>query len=173
MTITGTAWPTSTAVKFGTAVWPTIVSNPGHADRGHQPGGHCRHGGRDGGDGGRDVGHSAADQFTYVAAPTVTASVRVGPATGGTTVTITGTTWPAPRRWISAASFGDDRPAIPTRRSWSPVPAGRSGTVDVTVRRRGRHVGHSRRPISSPMYAPCRRRRHQSQRRGRSAAAPR
>ena len=35
---------------------------------------------------------SAADQFTYVAAPTVTSlSPTSGPATGGTAVTITGT----------------------------------------------------------------------------------
>ena len=85
MTITGTGFTGATAVEFGTTAATTFTVVSRHLDHRHLPG--------------RPTGTvdvtvttpggtsatSAADQFTYVAAPTVTAvSPTSGPATGGT-----------------------------------------------------------------------------------------
>ncbi len=76
---------------------------------------------------------SFADQFTYVAAPTVTGvSPNSGPTAGGTTVTITGTGFTG----ASAVDFGMD-PAtgltvVNDTTITADSPAG-NGTVDVTV----------------------------------------
>src|SRR5205814_1761774 len=77
---------------------------------------------------------SSADQFTYVAAPTVTSvSPTSGPTAGGTAVTITGTNFTG----ASAVKFGaNDATAFtvssPTSIS-ATAPAGSAGTVDVKV----------------------------------------
>jgi IPT/TIG domain len=76
---------------------------------------------------------SAADQYTYVAAPTVTSvSPTGGPTAGGTTVTITGTNLTG----ASAVKFGATNATNVSVKSATNVtaaaPAG-SGTVDVTV----------------------------------------
>ena len=79
---------------------------------------------------------SAADQFTYVAAPTVTSiSPTTGPAIGGTTVVITGTNFAAANA-TGAVRFGATV-ATYTINSNTQItatsPAGSAGTVDVTV----------------------------------------
>ncbi|MFA7405774.1 MAG: IPT/TIG domain-containing protein, partial [Pelobacteraceae bacterium] len=75
----------------------------------------------------------ASDQFTYVAAPTVTGiSPSSGPATGGTSVVITGTNLTA----ATAVKFGSTNAASFSVNSATQItatsPAG-SGTVDITV----------------------------------------
>ncbi|CAN7403178.1 IPT/TIG domain-containing protein [Aminobacter sp. LjRoot7] len=76
---------------------------------------------------------SAADQFTYVAAPTVTSiTPTAGPTSGGTTVIITGTNFSA----ASAVNFGGTAATGFAINSATQItatsPAG-TGTVDVTV----------------------------------------
>jgi hypothetical protein len=75
----------------------------------------------------------AADQFTYIVAPGVTGiSPSSGPATGGTSVTITGTNFTG----ATAVRFGGSNAGSFTVNSSTQItasaPAG-SGTVDVTV----------------------------------------
>ncbi|AYV46331.1 hypothetical protein CFHF_15635 [Caulobacter flavus] len=77
---------------------------------------------------------SAADQFTYVAAPTVTSiSPTAGPIGGGTTVIITGTGLSG----ATAVTFGGTAATGYTVNSGSQItataPAGAVGTVDVRV----------------------------------------
>ena len=113
-----------------------------HLDHGRQPGGH-RHRGRDRDHAGGTSATSPADQFTYVAAPTVTGiSPTTGPAAGGTMVTITGTGFTG----ATAVDFGTTPATSVTVVSATTItadsPAG-TGTVDVTVTTAGRDVGHS------------------------------
>ncbi|MGK5056656.1 IPT/TIG domain-containing protein [Janthinobacterium sp. LB2P49] len=83
--------------------------------------------------GGGTSATSAADQFTYVAAPTVSSiSPASGPATGGTSVTITGTNLSG----ATAVRFGAGNASGFTVNSATQItataPAG-TGTVDITV----------------------------------------
>ena len=76
---------------------------------------------------------SAADEYTYIPAPTVTkVEPTSGPAAGGTTVTITGTNLTC----ASEVKFGSSKATALKAESPTQVtatsPAG-SGTVDVTV----------------------------------------
>jgi hypothetical protein len=76
----------------------------------------------------------SADQFTYVAAPTVTGvSPGSGPTGGATSVTITGTNFTG----ASAVKFGSTAAASFTVNSATSItatsPAGSAGTVDITV----------------------------------------
>lgn len=77
---------------------------------------------------------SAADQFTYVAAPSVTGlSTDSGPLGGGQTVTITGTGL----NGVTAVSFGSE-PAtsfagVSDTKLTAVVPAAAAGTADVTA----------------------------------------
>ena len=96
---------------------------------------------------------SATDQFTYVAAPTVTSvSPTTGPAAGGTTVTITGTGLHRGHR----GEFGTTPATAFTVNSATPItataPAG-TGTVDVTVTTPAA-PRPPRRPTSSPTWPP-------------------
>ncbi|MDR6769124.1 hypothetical protein J2W88_004432, partial [Acidovorax delafieldii] len=77
---------------------------------------------------------SAADQYTYVAAPTVTSiSPTAGPTGGGTSVVITGTNFTG----ATAVSFGATAATGFTVNSATQItataPAGSAGTVDVRV----------------------------------------
>ncbi len=77
---------------------------------------------------------STADQYTYVAAPTVTAiNPSGGPTTGGTSVAITGTNFTN----ATAVKFGTTAATSFTVNSATSItaftPAGTAGTVDVTV----------------------------------------
>jgi len=76
---------------------------------------------------------SAADQFTYVAAPTVTAiAPPAGPSTGGTTVVITGTGFSG----ATAVTFGGLSAGYITNSNTqitATAPAGIPGTVDIRV----------------------------------------
>ncbi|OOG77794.1 cell shape-determining protein, partial [Sinorhizobium sp. A49] len=77
---------------------------------------------------------SAPDQFTYVAAPTVTSiSPTAGPTTGGMTVTITGTGFAG----ATAVTFGATAATGYTVNSNTQItataPAGSAGTVDIRV----------------------------------------
>ena len=77
---------------------------------------------------------SAADQFTYVAAPAVTSvSPASGPSTGGTSVTITGTGLSG----ATAVTFGATAATGFTVNSSTQItatsPAGAAGTVDIRV----------------------------------------
>jgi hypothetical protein len=77
---------------------------------------------------------SANDQFTFVAAPTVTnVSPASGPAAGGTSVTITGTNFTG----ASSVKFGATNAASFTVDSATQItatsPAHAAGTVDITV----------------------------------------
>jgi len=83
-----------------------------------------------------------ADQFTYVAAPTLSKlSVTSGPTAGGTSVTITGTNLSS-----SSVYFGTEAASIVTPGSTSLTvtsPAEASGVVDVTVTTAGGTSGTS------------------------------
>ncbi|MBN9321677.1 MAG: IPTL-CTERM sorting domain-containing protein [Delftia acidovorans] len=78
----------------------------------------------------------AADQFTYVAAPSVTSiSPTAGPTGGGTTVTITGTGFAA-APGTGAVRFGATTATYTINSNTqitATAPAGSAGTVDVTV----------------------------------------
>ena len=89
VTITGTNLVGATAVEFGTTA-ATIISDSATQIMATSPAG-GGHGGRDGDHGGRHVGHLGGRQVQLRDTPTVTTISPAGPATGGTTVTITGT----------------------------------------------------------------------------------
>ncbi|GAB6900663.1 beta strand repeat-containing protein [Kineosporia succinea] len=77
---------------------------------------------------------SAADQYTYVAAPTVTAvSPNAGPLAGGTTVVVAGTNFTG----TTSVSFGGSAASSYTVNSATQItavaPSGGAGTVDVRV----------------------------------------
>ncbi|NVO13398.1 MAG: IPT/TIG domain-containing protein [Rhodoplanes sp.] len=133
VTITGTGFTGVTAVAFGatpatgftfnsaTSITATAPSGTGTVDiRVTTPGGTSPTG--------------AADQFTYVAAPTVTGvSPNIGSVTGGTSVTITGTSFVG----VTAVSFGGTAATSFTVNSATSItattPAHASGTVNVVV----------------------------------------
>ena len=99
----------------------------------------------------------AADQFTYEAAPSVSAiSPSAGLLAGQTTVTITGTNF----NQASGASFGSSLAVNYTVISPSEIlatsPGEPAGTVDVTVTTPVATSAISHRPTSSPTR-PCRR----------------
>ncbi|MGZ4712665.1 MAG: beta strand repeat-containing protein [Acidimicrobiia bacterium] len=134
VTIGGTGFSGATAVKFGTTAAASFTVNnatqitatsPAHAGgtvdvtvttpAGTSPTG-------------------AADQFTFVAAPTVTSvTPSSGPASGGTSVTIAGTNFTG----ATAVSFGGTAAASFTFNNANQItataPAHAAGTVDVTV----------------------------------------
>ncbi|MBT0770667.1 IPT/TIG domain-containing protein [Kineosporia sp. J2-2] len=91
----------------------------------------------------------AADLFTYVAAPVVTAlTPSSGPAAGGTTVVITGTSFSA----ATAVTFGGTAAASFTVNSGTQItavaPAHTAGTVDVSVTA----IGGTSAPVTADRY---------------------
>ncbi len=134
VTITGTNFSGVTGVKFGTTAATGVVVNSTTSISVTAPAGSA---------GAVDVtvaasgGTSAttsADQYTYVAAPTVTSvSPSMGPSTGGTQVTITGTNFTGTQAvefgTVAAISF-----TVNSATSITATPRAEStGTVDVTV----------------------------------------
>ena len=132
VTITGTGFTDATGVDFGTAAAVDVLVLSSTMIRAYYPAG----------TGVVDVTvtttlgtspTSAADQFTYVVAPTITGlSPTSGPAAGGTLVTITGTNFTG----ATAVDFGTTAATNITVVSSTTItadsPAG-SGVVDVTV----------------------------------------
>ena len=133
VTITGTNLTGATAVKFGTAS-ATITTDTATSITATAPAGTA---------GSVDVtvttpgGTSAtgtADRYTYVARPIVTGlNPSTGPATGGTTVAITGTNLTG----ATAVKFGATNATNFTVNTATSItataPPGATGTVDVTV----------------------------------------
>ena len=77
---------------------------------------------------------SAADQFTYVPAPTVTSiSPTSGPTSGGTTVTVTGTNFSGATAVTFGATAATGFTVNSATQITATVPAGSAGTVDVRV----------------------------------------
>ncbi|MFC1431561.1 IPT/TIG domain-containing protein [Streptacidiphilus sp. N1-3] len=130
ITLTGTGFTGATAVHIGTAtagftvVSDTTLSAVTPAGSGTQPVTVTTPGGT--------TAPSAAAQFTYIAAPTVTAlSPAAGPTGGGTAVTITGTGFTG----TTAVHFGAAAAhltAVTSTKITATAPPG-AGTVDVTV----------------------------------------
>lgn len=132
VTVTGSGFTGATAVKFGANNASTLTINSANQITATSPAG----------TGAVDItvttaggtsATSAADQFTYLAAPTVTSlTPNTGPPAGGTAVTISGTDFTA----VTAVKFGAANAAGFTVNSATSItatsPAG-VGTVDVTV----------------------------------------
>ncbi|MGO9880317.1 MAG: IPT/TIG domain-containing protein [Acidimicrobiales bacterium] len=132
VTVSGTSFTGASVVKFGSSAATTFSVNSSTSITASSPAG----------TGTVDVtvttpggtsARSAADQFGYTAAPTVTSiSPSAGPLAGGTSVTVVGTGLTG----ASAVKFGNTAAATFTVNSSSSItatsPSG-SGTVDVTV----------------------------------------
>ena len=133
VTIAGTNFSGVIAVKFGSDFAPTFTVNSSTSITATSPAG----------TGTVDVtvttsngtsATSAADQYTYVTGPTVTAvSPNSGPTAGGITVTVNGTNFTG----ATGVSFGGAAAIAFTVNSATSItatsPAGSAGTVDVTV----------------------------------------
>jgi hypothetical protein len=133
VTITGTGFNGATAVHFGANAATGVVVNSATSITAISPAG----------TGTVDVmvttpggtsATSSADQFSYDAAPTVTAvSPTSGPTPGGTSVTITGTNFTG----ATAVHFGTNAATGVVVNSATSItatsPAGNVGTIDVTV----------------------------------------
>jgi len=132
VTISGTNFTGTTAVTFGataatgitvvsaTQITATAPAGTGTVDvRITTPGG--------------TSATSAADQFTYVAAPTVTSiSPTSGPATGGTSVTINGTNFTGTTAVTFGATAATGITVVNATQITATAPAG-TGTVDVRI----------------------------------------
>jgi len=134
VTITGTGFSGATAVDFGTSAATTVVVNSaGTQITATDPAGSGLVNVMVTTAGGTSA-TSPADQFSYVAAPVVTGvTPAVGPAAGGTTVTITGTRF----NGATAVDFGTSAATnvvvnSPGTQITATDPAG-SGVVNVTV----------------------------------------
>ncbi len=132
VTITGTNFTGATAVTFGNTPAGSFTVNSASQITATSPAGTGTVDIRVTTPGGTSA-TSAADQFTYVAAPTVTnVNPNSGPPGGGTSVAITGTSFTG----ATAVTFGNTPAGSFTVNSASQItatsPAG-TGTVDVTV----------------------------------------
>ena len=131
VTVTGTGFTGASAVKFGTTAATSFTVNSATSitatPRRH---GHRR---RHRHDAPGTSATSAADQFTYLAGPSVTSlAPSSGPSTGGTSVTVTGTGFTG----ASAVNFGTTAATSFTVNSATSITATSppaAGTVDVTV----------------------------------------
>ena len=130
MTITGTNLAKATAVIFG-ALAGTILTDTATQITATAPAGAAGTVDVTVTTAGGTSATSPADQFTYVAAPTVTRiSPAAGPLAGGTTVTITGTDLAGATAVMFGTLAGDDRQLTPatqiTATSSGRVPPARS-----------------------------------------------
>ena len=133
VTITGTSLTGATAVTFGATPATSFTVNSATSITATAPAGAASVVDITVTTAGGTSATSAADQYTYVAAPTVTSvSPTSGPSAGGTAVTITGTNLTA----AIAVTFGATPATSFTVNSATSIsavsPAG-AGTVDVTV----------------------------------------
>jgi len=133
VTIAGTNLAGATAVKFGT-VSATITTDTATGITATAPAGSAATVDVTVTTPGGTSATSAADQYTYVAAPAVTqVAPTAGPTAGGTVVTITGTNLTG----ATAVKFGSTNATNFAVNSATKVtataPAGNAGTVDVTV----------------------------------------
>ncbi len=133
VTITGTNLTGTTAITFGTAK-ATTVSCTATVCTGKAPAGVAGTVDVQVTTPGGSSATSSADQYTYLAAPTVTAvSPSAGPITAGTTVTITGTNLTG----ATAITFGTNGAASGiscTATSCTALaPSGAAGAINVTV----------------------------------------
>jgi IPT/TIG domain/FG-GAP repeat len=132
VTITGTAFTGATAVKFGATDATSFKVNSESSITAVSPAGtgtvHVTVTTPEG-----TSATSAADQFSYVAAPTITkVEPAEGPEAGGTSVTITGTNF----NGTSAIMFGSRAAAgfkVNSESSITAVSPKGAGSVDVTV----------------------------------------
>ena len=130
--VTGTNFSNATAVTFGAAAATTFTVNSSTQITATSPSGSSTVDIRVTTAGGTSA-TSAADQFTYIPAPTVTGITPTsGPAAGGTSVTITGANFTG----VTAVSFGSTAATGFTFNSSTSItatsPAG-TGTVDIRV----------------------------------------
>ncbi len=134
VTITGTGFTGATAVDFGGSNAATgVIVNSDTSISATSPSGSGTVDVTVTAPGGTSAANPPGDQFTYIAAPTVTAvSPNSGPAAGGTGVTVTGTGFTG----ATAVKFGTNSATSFTIHSDTSIsatsPSG-SGTVDVTV----------------------------------------
>ena len=133
VTITGTGFSGATAVDFGTTAATNVVVVSATEVTATSPAGTGTVNVTVTGPSGVSP-TSTADQFTYRTAPTVTGiNPAVGPAAGGTSVTITGTGFTG----ATAVDFGTIAASSVAVNSATQItatsPAGTAGTVDVTV----------------------------------------
>ncbi|WP_332801997.1 beta strand repeat-containing protein [Sphingomonas sp. RT2P30] len=133
VTITGTGFSGSTAVTFGTTaargftvvsatqIMATAPAGTGAVDvTVAAPGG--------------TSATAASDQFTYIAAPTIASiSPNSGSAAGGTSVTISGIGFTGATAVKFGATSGTGITVVSATQITVTAPAGRVGTVDVTV----------------------------------------
>jgi len=131
--ITGTDLTAATAVKFGSNS-ATITANTATSITATSPAGSAGTVDVTVATAGGTSATSSADQFTYVAVPTITAiSPTAGSTVGGTTVTITGTNLTG----VTAVKFGSTNATGFTVNSATQItataPARSVGTVDITV----------------------------------------
>jgi hypothetical protein len=132
--ITGSGFAAATAVKFGSAAATSVVLNSSTQITATSPAGSS--GTVDvtvTGPGGISA-TSAADQFTYIAAPAITKiSPAIGPLTGSTTVTITGTGFTGATGVYFGTAAATNVVVVSATQVTASSPAHSAGIVDVTV----------------------------------------
>ena len=133
VTITGDNFTGATAVHFGANYAPSFTVNSAASITAIAPAGSGTV------DvtvtfGGVATATSAADQFTYGAAPAVTSvAPDSGPTSGGTNVTITGTNFSAGATVRFGGAAATNVAVVSATSITATSPAGSAGTVDVTV----------------------------------------
>jgi hypothetical protein len=132
VTISGTGFTGTTAVTFGATPATGVTVNSATSITATSPAGTGTVDVRVTAPGGTSL-TSPADQFSYVAAPTVTSiSPTAGPTTGGTAVIITGTGFTAATAVIFGATAATTFTVNSATQITATSPAG-AGTVDVRV----------------------------------------
>ena len=134
VTITGTSFTGAKEVKFGSVVAKGFTVNSATSITAESPAGSAGTvnvvvttvGGKS--------AVSSADDFTYVAAPTVTKVAPVeGPVAGGTKVTITGTHFTGAKEVKFGSVAATSVVVVSAGSITATAPAGAAGAVDVTV----------------------------------------
>ncbi len=134
VTITGTSFTGATEVKFGSVAAKNVTVVSATSITAESPAGSA---------GTVNVtvitpagtsATSSADDFTYVAAPTVTkVEPNTGPEAGGTTVTITGTSFTGAKAVKFGSAAAKSFTVVSATSITAESPAGSAGAVNVTV----------------------------------------